>query len=48
MDEHNVCVQRTVELLEKLDEDKLKELLRTVALITDPLSQELLKKGRES
>ncbi|MBA7490008.1 hypothetical protein ES702_00542 [subsurface metagenome] len=34
-----------VELLEGLDEDELKELLRTAALITDPLSQELMKKA---
>ena len=36
-----------VELLKSLDEDKLKELLRTCALITDPLSQELMKKASE-
>jgi len=33
------------EFLKSLDEDKLKELLKTVALITDPLSQELMKKA---
>lgn len=33
--------------LMELPEDKLKELLRMVALITDPLSQELLRKAAE-
>jgi len=36
-----------IEFLESLDEVQLKELLRTAALITDPLSQELLKKASQ-
>lgn len=34
-----------VELLEGLEERKLKELLEGVSLITDPLGQELIKKA---
>lgn len=33
------------ELLESLDEDKLKELLGAVSLIVDPLGQELIKRA---
>ena len=40
--------KQTVELLKSLPEDELKDLLRTVALITDPLSQELMKKAAHS
>ena len=36
-----------VELLKNLNENQLKELLRTDALITDPLSQELIKKAMQ-
>lgn len=36
-----------VELLKNLNENQLKELLRTDALITDPLSQELIKKSMQ-
>ncbi len=37
-----------IELLEDLEEEKLKEFLRATTLITDPLGQELLKKAAES
>ena len=37
-----------VDLLKSLDEDQLKELLRTCAIITDPLSQELMRKAVDS
>ena len=40
--------KKTVELLKSLPEEELKELLRTTALITDPLSQELMRKAAES
>lgn len=40
--------KKTVELLKSLPEEELKELLRTTALITDPLSQELMKKAAET
>lgn len=36
-----------VKLLNSLEENKLKALLRVCALITDPLSQELMKKAAE-
>lgn len=37
--------ESTIELLKSLDEDALKDLIRTCALIADPLSQELMKKA---
>ena len=42
-----IDTKKTVELLKSLPEDELKDLLRTVAIITDPLSQELIKKAVE-
>ncbi len=40
-------VEKVIKFLKSLEEDQLKESLRTVALITDPLSQELLKKAAQ-
>lgn len=45
MDEETKWV---IKLLHSLEEDRLKALLRVCALITDPLSQELIKKASES
>jgi len=36
-----------VDVLKSLEEDQLKDLIRTAALIADPLSQELLKKASQ-
>jgi len=38
-------MNETVKLLKSLKDDELKDLLKTVAIITDPLSQELIKKA---
>lgn len=36
-----------IELLKSMDKDRLQELLKTVAIIVDPLSQELMRKAAE-
>ncbi len=41
----NKVTKSALDLLESLDEDLLKEVLRISALIADPLSQELIKEA---